>query len=456
MSLHQGIEIVEDVNLFPEIKAVLAIDSRSDFKLDYDINPIKIGTYKIAPWGEDNLLPNHLLAKAAKNDVLSANLHFNSNVCYGLGPRLVKAVRDEKGQRMYDAKGQMVTIPVDEGEEFDWFEANDIPLFLMQQLTDMNYFYNAFVELRPSRTKQHKIETIRHREAVFSRWGMMDRHGSINYHYYCADWDKTPGKDDIICSRVIDEFRAIEDLEIFSAARERMVYGVYMPSPGKPYYSRPEWYSIFSSGWYDHSVMVPELKKAILKNQLGVKYIIYISPKYFENICKQEGIDMNDRTAYQERVNQEKQKFNEFLAGQNNANKAIMALKELVPTASGTTEHKYIEIVPVQNDLKGGEYIDDTESTANIICYAMGVHAGLIGATPGKNNKLVGGTEARELYLMKQAMMKPLIDRSMRILSIIKKYNGWDKDIFIQLPEYVFTTLDQNKSGKEESTNTEI
>ena len=110
MSLHQGIEIVEDVNLFPEIKAVLAIDSRSDFKLDYDINPIKIGTYKIAPWGEDNLLPNHLLAKAAKNDVLSANLHFNSNVCYGLGPRLVKAVRDEKGQRMYDAKGQMVTM----------------------------------------------------------------------------------------------------------------------------------------------------------------------------------------------------------------------------------------------------------------------------------------------------------------------------------------------------------
>ena len=110
----------------------------------------------------------------------------------------------------------------------------------------------------------------------------------------------------------------------------------------------------------------------------------------------------------------------------------------------------------MKNDLKGGEYIDDTESTANIICYAMGVHSALIGATPGKNSNSLGGSNARELFMMKQALMKPVVDRAMRVLKVIKEYNHWDKDVMITIPEYIFTTLDQNKSGKQESTNTNI
>jgi len=258
-----------------------------------------------------------------------------------------------------------------------------------------------------------------------------------------------------VATRVIDEFDPIRDLTIYSAKKTRLIFPVYMPSPGKPYYSRPEWYSIFTSGWYDHSCMVPKLKKAILKNQLGVKYIIYISPEYFEEICRNEGIDMNDREAYTKRVNKEKQAFCDFLAGEENANKTLMSFKKLIPTANGTTENKMIEIIPVQNDLKGGEYIDDTESTANIICYAMGVHSALIGATPGKNSNTIGGSNARELFMIKQALMKPVVDRCLRVLKVIKRYNKWDKDIMITIPEYIFTTLDQNKSGKQESTNTE-
>ena len=128
----------------------------------------------------------------------------------------------------------------------------------------------------------------------------------------------------------------------------------------------------------------------------------------------------------------------------------------MLPSASGNAvEQKWIEIEPVQNDLKGGEYIDDTESTANIICYAMGVHSALIGATPGKNSNSLGGSNARELYMIQQALMKPIVDRCMRSLKIIKQYNKWDKDIYITIPEYIFTTLDQEKSGKKETTNNE-
>ena len=449
-AVYAGLPIVEGFQLFPEAQVVLGTDSSSEFHLDYDIDAIKIGNYQIAPWGPDNLMPEHLLDKVEKGDIVGANLRFNRDVAFGLGPKLVKAVaRDTYGRVLEWA-------PVEEGPIFDWFEDNDIPLFMQQQLTDVAYFYNAFPELILDENFD-KIRAIRHKEAVFSRWGKANSRGDIKWHYY-ADWNDNPGEKDIIATRVLDEFDTARDLDIFKAQHKakRFIYPVYMPSPGKPYYSQPEWYSIFRSGWYDHSTMVPKLKKAILKNQLGVKFIIYVSQDYFKNICKVEGIDPNDRKAYTERVNREKEAFNSFLAGETNANKAILAIKDRVATASGTMESKWIEIVPIDNKIGGGEYIDDTESTANIICYAMGVHSSLIGATPGKSSSTLGGTQARELYMMKQACMKPIVDRVMRPLRFIKQYNGWDKDIYINVPEYIFTTLDQNKSGKQESTNTEV
>lgn len=445
-----GLQVIEGIDLFPEARAVLVTDSSSDFRMDRDLDPISVGKYRVAPWGPDNLLPNHLIAKVEKGDIVGANLRFNRDVAFGLGPKLVRAVkRDEFGRVLEWA-------PVEDGEIFDWFDANDIPLFIQQQLTDVSYFYNAFPEIILSPDYQ-KISAIRHKEAVFSRWSVMNKRGDINWHYY-ADWSESPTEADIVATRVLDEYNSLEDLNILKAQRRarRFIYPVYMPSPGKPYYSMPEWYSIFRSGWYDHSVMVPELKKAILKNQLGVKHIIYVSQEYFDNICKVEGIDRNDRKAYQERVEAEKQAFNDFLSGEKNANKAIMAMKQRIATAQGTSESKWIEIVPIDNKIQGGEYIDDTESTANIICYAMGVHSSLIGAVPGKSSSSLGGTQARELYLMKQACMKPIVDRVMRPLRFIKRFNNWDKDIYINVPEYIFTTLDQNKSGKKESTNTEV
>ena len=443
-----GIEIIDGVTYLPGIESVLVMDSADDFRQDYDLDAQDIAGHKVVPWGPDNLLPNHVLEKISKNDIVSANLKFNRDVCFGLGPKLIRVLARSKG-KITDYE------EVASGEEFDFFERNDIPLFIMEQLTDMVTFYNAFSELNYAK-EGTKIATIRHREAVFSRWCEMNRNADIKFHYYCSGWDRNPGDKDypIVTTRVLDEFEAVQELKMYAAQKRRLIFPAYMPSPGKPYYSRPEWYSIFTSGWYDHSCMVPKLKKAILKNQLGVKYIIYISPKYFKDIFQKEGIDEHDLEAVRERVEKEKQAFSDYLAGEDNANKAILALKDIMPTSSGGVEQKYIEITPVQNDLKGGEYIDDTESTANIICYAMGVHSALIGATPGKNSNTLGGSNARELYMMKQALMKPVVDRCLRVLKVIKEYNGWDKDIMITIPEYIFTTLDQNKSGKEESTNT--
>jgi hypothetical protein len=39
------------------------------------------------------------------------------------------------------------------------------------------------------------------------------------------------------------------------------------------------------------------------------------------------------------------------------------------------------------------------------------------------------------------------------VLTFIKLFNKWDKDIVFAVPEFEFTTLDKDKSGKKESVN---
>ena len=438
------IEIIQGVTLYPQLKTVLAVDSNQIFD-DKLLKPVEIDKYKIAPWGEDNNLPATILAKIEKSEVVGTNLVFNRDVCYGLGPRLVRAVKDSLG-KVVDY------LPVESGNEFDFFERNDIPLFFAEQLTDMVTFHNTFCEMIPE-SKSKNIYSLRHKEAVFSRWEVMNSKGVIKNHFYSAKWAENPSKDDIAASAAIDEYDAVNDMSLkLTARKQRLIFSAYMPSPGRPYYSQPDWYSIFKSGWYDHSVTIPALKKAIIENNLGVKYIIYISKKYLQEICVREGIDANDSAAVKKRYAKESATFNDFLTGSKNANKAILALKEYVNSGNTGFEEKFITIDTIKNSIEGGEYLHDVETAANIMCYAMGVHPSLIGATPGKGGSSLSGSDKRELFMMKQALMRPIIDRTMRSLKVIKAYNGWSSDIMITVPEYVFTTLDKNKSGKEEST----
>lgn len=445
-------EVISGIDYYPEAKAVFMDSSRDFYGTNENLSPVAVDKYSVMPWGEDNDLPDKVLTEIGASEILSANLNFNVSVAYGLGPKLVKTIRDQVG-KIVDY------IPVESGREYDFFESNDIPLFVQSMLTDMVYFHNSFSEIIPDRNYK-EIVIIRHKEAAFSRWEEMNSAGVINNHFYSAEWKNSPNKDNTIKTYTVDEFNAVADIKnklvLKSEKYARMIFPAYMPSPGRPYYSIPGWHSIFNSGWYDHIKAIPALKKAIMKNNLGVKFIVYISEEYWEGLMKSEGISKTDTKGIRELKEKEKKAFQEFLSGEKNASKAIMALKDKIIQGNGLTESKQIEIIPVENNFKGGEYISDLETASAMMSYATNVHPSLVGATLSKSGGSMSGTDKRELYLIKQATMKPTLDRVTRILRAVKTVNKWDADITIIVPEYIFTTQDQNKSGKEESTNTTL
>lgn len=417
-----------------------------------DLQIMDVGGYRIAPWGNDNDLPQQVMAMIEKAEIVGTNANFNWKVAYGLGPKLMKVIRDPETNRAKDF------YEVTDGESYEWFMQNNVPLLLQEIMTDLSYFGNAFPMLlagpKGATGKREKIKGIVHREAMFSRWGV-DKHDLINKHLYSAKWDEKPGKENIQASYVLDEYNAVADIRnrLLIGKDTRLCFPVYIPSPGRPYYSYPIWWSIFRSGWYDQIVSIPTLKKAILKYNLGVKHIIYIADEYFREKEELLGISKDDhekrKALYEETIKQ----IGDVLAGEENAGKAIVAKKLLMQSGNGMSMEKLIEIETIKNDISGGEYLTDYETGANIISYAMGVHPSLIGAVPGKNSNSLSGSNIREIFIMKQSLSKPLAYLALQWWPVVRTVNGWDKNIEIVIQDSLFTTLDQSKSGEIKTQN---
>lgn len=436
----------------PGVKAAVTVGDSRDFYPEPD-DTIEVESKKlkrgIVPWGENNKLPADLLQKVEKSTDLSSGLFFNVLTGYGDGIEPVRYIYDQ------DGKVEKVQIVRDNKEINEFFELNDMKRYLVEQLTDLNYFYNTFPELVLN--KKRKVVELYHREAFFSRWEEMNDKGVVERHAYSSKWGDTISEEDVIVTSVLNSRRPMLDLleRIGKRARTngktkdddeyRYIVPVVIPTPGRRYYQKPYWYSIIESGWYDFAVAIPQFKKYMLSNQMTIKYHIQIHKNYFPEIFKEENI--TTEKGKKERIKKEYENIKKILTGMENAGQTIIS--RINKDQSGN-EIEMLKITAIDsNKPQGGDYIGDIEEVSNIIFNSLHVHPSVIGAVPGKNKGSFSGTDKRELFIIKQALLKPIRDRLLLPLYLIKKVNGWPEDIHFAIPNIQLTTLDTNKSGSE-------
>lgn len=447
----------------PGVKAAVLTETNSVrlvAEADADPKPITVSGMdnppNVVPWGEDNDLPQQIVDKAYKLPQMTSNLWFNIVTSYGDGIKPVKVTYNENDEK--------VIKPYTGNKEVDrFFEENDIDGYLLEQLTDMHWFFNVFPEIifnKEDGTKR-KIVTLQNKEATFSRWSEMNKKTfRSEYHYYFAYWgDKTPDGQEYQCyaTPVLDPRKPVRHLrelmeedegKNWKTRRNRFIIPVSFPTPGRSYYQKPYWYSIIESGWYDFAIKIPEFKKAVMTNQISVKYVVSLAPMYFQEIFKREKItDENKQLA---RIKKEYADIKKFLKDSENAGKSIITMQKMDPKGE---PYPMIKIEAINGGKKeGGDYIEDSEEVSNIISYGMLVHPSLVGASPGKN-KNISGTEARELFILKQATLKPFRDRLLRPLYVIKAINNWPDDLHFVIPNLELTTLDKEKTGSVTKTS---
>lgn len=407
----------------------------------------KIPMPKMVPWGSDNKLPKLLIEKVGMLPQMGANLWFNVLLGYGDGVKPVKITGEGEDKKVEAFTGN------DEVDRF--FEENDTQLYLLEQMTDIHWFFNCFPEIifNAEDGIKRKIVELRSKEATFSRWSEMNKEtGRIDWHYYFGYWGEKEPSDEYPCiaTAVLDNYNPVRHLrevmkedeeKTVKQRRNRFIIPVSFPSPGRSYYQKPYWYSIITGGLYDFARKIIPFKDAIMKNQAIINYIVLLDPDYFKEIFKREAI--SGEKEQRARIKKEYKDINAFLKSEENVGKSIITFQKKDPQGQ---PYPMIKIEVLKNEIKDGAYIEDSEEVSNLIAYAMLTQPSLVGPTPGKN-KSINGTEARELFIIKQALMKPFRDRVLRPFYLIKAINNWPKELHFAIPNLELTTLDNDKTG---------
>jgi len=411
-------------------------------------------------WGSDNKLPQEIITKVAVLPELTSGMYFNMSMGYGQGIMPVRITPDTTNS----GEIKMSYTPVLDNTEINEFlQRNNIAKYLQESLMDLYYFYHNFCTLHLNKESSgtRKIVELRHREAAFTRFTKMNDEGIIENCLYSALWGDNSQEDkDVSSIPLLDMHNPVMDLERKmgrivrpdAKTKDDLLYeymvSVDLPSPGRAYYRKPPWYALIESGWYDFATAIPEFKKAILKNQMTIKYIVYIEEEYFKRIFAEESV--TDDKAKKERVTLEYKNIQDFLSGSKNAGKTLITRMRYDKIKEGL-EKKDITIQTVDNHFKGGEYIEDNEEVSSIVNFAQGIHGSVIGSFGKAKN--INGTEARELFMIKQALQKPIRDRLLLPFYIVKKINKWPEDIHFIIPNLELTTIDSNTGSKKSIGN---
>lgn len=434
---------------------VLNLDT-TDVVTDIDVQGVPVehsvkGTtesIEFMPRGRDNDLPYEVMRGVLKNVTVSANLEFKCAVTYGEGVQVLRRHRNDAGKiEVHEV------LPTEEPEVFEWLENNSFNSTLLETINDVRLFGEAYVQYIFSRDeKSPKLVQVKPLETTCSRLSKIDEKSRrIKWHGYCADWNKR-GIDgyEVIATPLLDRNYPFYDI------KQRMgllpnasgqcelgddrvfVHRLALPTPGRFYYACPYWWSVLLSGWLDFSNSIIEFKKNVIKNEMALKYIVYIQDDFYDKLYKAR------RAESEEKKKEIRKEFltnlEAFLTGAENAGNSFVTHFKY-DRVKGVTE-KDIIIEPVDKDKKGGDYIEDSEESSNVLCYAMGVHSSILGSSPGKS-KTINGTEARELFTIQQALAKYAQQLVCQPLYVAKAMNGWPKDLEFAIANLQLTTLDK-------------
>lgn len=393
------------------------------------------------PFGDDNQLPYDLIRLVGDDEVTAQNKLFNVLTCYGAGLQFID-----------NATGAPTTSP----DLRSWQRRQNLPQYLLEQMTDMKYFYYTVCVIILSHDGR-RINRLVHKEACNIRFEAADKRGRINHVYY-ALWqdfqERVSGVERIPLLDMTDPYTdlcrrlAIDPDTHLPIAKRRPThdrkFAVVMrfPTAGNQYYPVPYWSAVLRGGSYDEKRLISTGKRAKLRNISSVKYQIEIERSYWQRICMEESI--TDPVKMQERVIQEKKNIKDFLCGIENSGKAWISGYYVNPDGH---EVRDIRIVNIEGQKEGGDWNEDVQAAANTICYADNVHPNLVGAVPGKTQSNNSGSDKRELFTMKQALEIAFHDMLLQPINLVLWFNQWDH-VTPRIPMIQLTTLDEHQDAK--------
>jgi hypothetical protein len=398
-----------------------------------------------SPWGTNNLFPQEMLADIESCGILNAIIDGKARfaLCEGIVPAQVE--RDENGVKK-------VKKWINDKEINSFLRNNNHFFQCVGWFRDLFGMGNAAVQYMVN-GERNKIIQFRRIDISEMRYQKEDPNnaGKIDNVYLCSQWDKVSSAKDnrVKAIMLLDPNSPVEDLrkKIKSGIVETALTAKY-PAWGKHYYSLPLWYAAYK--WVKIAQGVPEMKAAMFENTMRLKYKVTIYPKYWGDAFPGQWDKFTD-TEKEAKRNQLFDEIANFLVGTKNSGKSIFVDGQY-DQISGK-QYSNIDIEPIEDNTKQGEYLPDSAAANSEIAFAMLWNNALTGGNQasGLYEQSQGGSNVRESFLMQ--VLIHVFERELinYLLWPVAEFNGWtDKYENFEwvIPATILTTTDTGGSVK--------
>lgn len=439
----RNIQIGADYAILPGAKAVVTFSSPDDAANTKNVKPVDNESSEWSYWGDDNLFPQNVLADLEKNSISLRALEKRKSVHFGRG---IIAYRD--GGEDENKPNERKRIPITKETDpdiFEFFRINRINRQWPDLIGSLETFANAWIELITNKGHD-KINRVFFKDPCYCRLSKMDANARINDLYYSAQWeDSSPSLSDGSMLKI-----PMFDPTKYNGTTyqdPKFIYPLFYRSFNKSYYHLAVWNGIRTSGWMDIANKVPSLKKAIMKNQMVIKYHITVPDDYFANRFPSPDFSPEQREAKKKEVLEE---LDKFLSDSENAGKSFVTFSFYsIKIQDYLTGWK---IDAIDDKLKDDAYLPDSQAANSEILFAMGVDPCLIGGSgvPGEKMGSGSGSDKREAFWMLNADMGIYRQVSLEPLEFIRDFNGWDPDV-----KFDYVTVDTSQTQSQRPTKTE-
>lgn len=391
-------------------------------------------------WGEDNLMPNEQIEHIETNVLLSRAMEERASFHFGKGVYPFLEIV-ENGKRRVE--------PIFDAEISDFFELNRLnSLYFPESCADYEVFKIIPPELILSRDRK-KINRLFHQKTMSMRWEQQNPSSMVTEHVYLSDyWDLNPGPLDYAKREALNPYYAADHL--LQGKSFNYIFPCSLPSRRNRSYPVPSWYALVRSKWLQISNAVPEVKDAIFKNQMILKYHVripysYWPMKYHDWTTKTQA----QRTAL---ISEEMDRMNTWLTDKKNSGKAFFSGYGFDPVTQ--KEYPGWVIEAIDDKLKDGAFIPDSKEASAHIVYGTGLHSALMGINMAAGQGSGSGSDIREAFLLHQAKMG--IDRAITLspIEFIADYNGWKKRLNKENARLKFGYLDLDVSETQDKNPT--
>jgi hypothetical protein len=196
---------------------------------------------------------------------------------------------------------------------------------------------------------------------------------------------------------------------------------------------------IRKSGWLDVAQAIPEFKKQLFINQLSIKYIIEADIRYWD--WKYPDWSEKKEGERKQLIAEELDAFEKTMAGTSGAGKSVMSVT--MPDPNGGPPISVFKVTPIDDKIKSGLYVEDSQEASSHIYTALQVDPTLSGISPGKGMGAGSGSDKRvaaNLFVNTHSFHQDLI---LEVLNLVRDYNGWDSELEFRFLNPEINTLDK-------------